>query len=241
MIKNPDFLIIPFEVVSNKGLQPNDYLVYAVIYWFERMKDGRCVASNKTMAELLNITEGSLANSLNRLDEQKFIVRLYKDQKRRNRLEIKTLVHFTKIDTSNNESTIHQTMNRDTSNDEQNSNTHKVKGNSINTTGVKTPDNQTSLLIDLFKGVNPNHDILFKNTNQRKAIDYLNKRYGFEKVKGMIEFVEKSNGNTYAPNITTPIQLRDNLGKLIAWYKKEQSKGKEREKEIIGFDKVFKQ
>ncbi len=84
-------------------------------------------------------------------------------------------------------------------------------------------------LIDLFKDVNPSYEKLFKNTTQRSATERLLSTHGVGKLTSIIEYLSKSNSTKYAPTITTPLQLEDKLGQLIAWAEQEKSK----EKEII--------
>lgn len=92
----PDFLIIPYEVKIDPELRPSDSDVYAVVYWFERMKDGKCTASNETIAEFARIEARSVRASLDRLERGGYIERVYLDKHRKIRSEIKTLLHFTK-------------------------------------------------------------------------------------------------------------------------------------------------
>jgi len=93
MIK-PDFLITPYEVHQCEELRPSDSTVYAVIYWFEKMKDGKCIASNELLAEISRVQERSLSGSLERLEKNGFIQRIFNPGG--SRLEIKTLVTYTK-------------------------------------------------------------------------------------------------------------------------------------------------
>lgn len=92
----PDFLIKPYQVHSHPGLRPSDSDVYAVVYWFERMKDGKCTASNETIAEVACLKERTIGAALERLEREGFIERVYSDSNRTLRMEIKTLVHMTR-------------------------------------------------------------------------------------------------------------------------------------------------
>jgi len=92
----PDFLIKPYEVHACKGLRPSDSDVYAVVYWFERMRGEKCTASNATIAEVACLKERTIGASLERLEKHGFILRLYEDKERTRRKEIKTCVHMTK-------------------------------------------------------------------------------------------------------------------------------------------------
>lgn len=92
----PDFLITPFCIKADKRLRPTDGDVYAIIYWFERLKDGICRASNDTIAEILNIDERTVGFALQRLKKYGYIHIHYTDDSMRNRLNIETNVSFSK-------------------------------------------------------------------------------------------------------------------------------------------------
>ena len=79
-------------------------------------------------------------------------------------------------------------------------------------------------LIELFKEVNPNYEILFKNKTQRAAIERMVSKFGREKVENAIKVLPQIINKPYAPRITTPIQLENKLGELKAFYEQEKSK-----------------
>lgn len=93
----PDFLIVPYKLIEDKNLSSLDCRLYSVIYYFEHLKNGRCTASNKLLAELCQ-TENliSISNSLLILEKFGYIKRYFKDEKLRHRIEIKSLVTFSK-------------------------------------------------------------------------------------------------------------------------------------------------
>lgn len=92
----PDFLIIPKVVHRDKKLRPTDWVVYAAIYWYEHMKDGKCFAGNEALAETAMVSERAVMSSLERLEKQGYIKREYNENKSR-RTEIKSLVVYAKI------------------------------------------------------------------------------------------------------------------------------------------------
>lgn len=92
----PDFLIKPYEVHACEGLRPTDSDVYAVVYWFEKMRGEKCTAGNDTIAEVARLQVRTVRAALDRLERHGFIQRLYSDKKRTMRTEIKTLVHMTR-------------------------------------------------------------------------------------------------------------------------------------------------
>lgn len=96
---NPDFLIIPKMIHHDKKLRPTDWIVYAVIYWYEHMKEGRCFASNESIADIARVSERAVMSSLERLEIRGYIKREYNENKSR-RTEIRSMVHYTKNQTS---------------------------------------------------------------------------------------------------------------------------------------------
>lgn len=105
----PDFFVIPSIVLNDKDLQPLDAIVFGVIYWFEKMKDGYCRASNKTIAKVARSSSSGVSHSLQRLRETGYIHCEYNE--RNNRIGITTLVQFSKGGISNEQGGVSQTSN----------------------------------------------------------------------------------------------------------------------------------
>lgn len=92
----PDFLYIPYVVMSLP--QAADRFVFGAVFYFERMKDGKCTASNDQIARIAGVKSGTaVANSLTRLEKSGFIKRFYSDKNNKNRTEIKCLVKLKKV------------------------------------------------------------------------------------------------------------------------------------------------
>ena len=85
MIKLPDFIIVPYQLLEDKKITLVDERLYGIIYWFTKLKNEQCTASNKTLAELLKSTTGTIQNSLTKLEELGYIQRIIKDIKRKTR------------------------------------------------------------------------------------------------------------------------------------------------------------
>lgn len=83
---------------------------------------------------------------------------------------------------------------------------------------------QEALIKEIFKTFydNGNKGINFGNKTEREAAKWLLKEYGLEKTINTIKFALSIAGKQYAPVITTPFQLKNNMAKLIAYYKREQ-------------------
>ncbi len=80
-----------------------------------------------------------------------------------------------------------------------------------------SPVNQ---IFDLFyENVNPG--INYGNKTTRKAAKWLIDKYGLEVAKKLTKYAISVQGEKYAPTITTPYQLKENLGKLKVYRDKE--------------------
>lgn len=91
----PDFIIIPSVLLADKKLTPSDRIVYGVIYWFEKLKEGTCTASNETIARIAVVSEKAVMAALNRLEKRGYILRFYDDpETKRHRNNIVTKVSF---------------------------------------------------------------------------------------------------------------------------------------------------
>jgi len=96
-IYKPDFLIIPYPLLEDDEIGAQEQKLYGVVYWFSRLKNEKCTASNLTLAEIVRSSPKSISNSLNRLEERGYILRTYKDNQRRNREEIIPLIAFSRV------------------------------------------------------------------------------------------------------------------------------------------------
>lgn len=77
-------------------------------------------------------------------------------------------------------------------------------------------------LIALFSEVNPNYKTLYANKTQRGALTRMVNEHGSEKIEWAIKTLVKSNSMLYAPTITTPLELEQKLGSLIAFLQKKK-------------------
>lgn len=96
-IYKPDFLIIPYPLLEDDEIGAQEQKLYGVVYWFSKLKNEKCTASNVTLAEIVRSSPKSISNSLNKLEERGYILRTYRDEKRRNREEIIPLIAFSRV------------------------------------------------------------------------------------------------------------------------------------------------
>lgn len=88
----PDFLIVPGLIAFDKNLKPLDLIVYGVVYWLEHLSVGRCIASNRFLAQIVGCHPKSIQKSLANLEKRGYILKVYNEEKERK--EIKCLVAF---------------------------------------------------------------------------------------------------------------------------------------------------
>jgi len=91
---------------------------------------------------------------------------------------------------------------------------------------IKISSREIVSFISAFKEVNPTHDRLYSNKTERAAAERLIHKFGYEKMKATAEHLSMVINQPYAPVITTPYQLERNLGKLVAFFKREENKNK---------------
>lgn len=84
---------------------------------------------------------------------------------------------------------------------------------------AETSSAQVNDILNSFKQeINPT--IGFGNKTQRKACEELIRQFGYEKVVNTMTYYKSIRGEKFSPVITTPCQLRDKMGQLIAYYNK---------------------
>lgn len=233
----PDYLTIPLQLVRDREIDAIDRMVYGVIYWYEHMKDGKCFASNESMAQIIGTTARVIQNSLSRLEDRGYILREYKDAAKRNRSEIKSLVAFKYVRSMDDRQKTSDPQMTDVSSIDDSAYdpqmTRVIKGSNKNERehaahaagGVR--EKFTSLGADILKAfepINPACAGYYNRPPQRAACDRLIKQHGFERVVEVIGLLPRTNRMAYMPTITTPYQLEAKWAQLDASIQKHQSK-----------------
>ncbi len=98
---------------------------------------------------------------------------------------------------------------------------HQSKAKDINTLATTSVAGLQETMAAFYE-INPG--LNFGNKSQRDAAEWLINKYGLEKTLSTIKFVETIRGDKYAPTITTPLQLKEKLGALIAYSQKNSNK-----------------
>ena len=82
----------------------------------------------------------------------------------------------------------------------------------------------TNHLISLFAKVNPFYKTLYANKTQRSALERMTKELGEEKMISLISILHEVIYKPYCPQITTPLELENKMGKLIVFLQQEKLK-----------------
>lgn len=199
-------------------------------------KEQECFPSIQLMAEKLNISRPTIIKGLQNLEKYN-VIQIIKNRKSGqwinntyiliDKLEWKKH-QVNEVDTAHqvNENTppsqreyknqVNEVDTKETHTKETHIRKHIVAGKPAETEGQKI-----NLLLKEFEIINPT--INYGNKTQRKALQDMLKKFGYEKLLNTIKFAISIQGNQYAPTITTPYQLKENMGKLLVYYKKENN------------------
>jgi predicted transcriptional regulator len=113
----PDVFIIPAVVMVDQKLRPIDVKIYGCIYWLERLRDGKCYASNKMIASVIGTSSQGVADGIMRLRDAGYIECVYEDEEKKIRKQIITRIHMMSRVSSNEEGGFLQMKNRDSNNE----------------------------------------------------------------------------------------------------------------------------
>lgn len=209
------YAVIPADVRYDKKLKPNEKLLYGEITALCNEK-GFCWASNKYFAELYSVSTTSVSLWIKNLSDNGYIeIEIEKNYSRK--LYLKGVLRKVKGGFKENlKGVLKKVKYNNTVN-----NTNNIKDNNIAKQGFAdtSTGKQINELLKEFEEVNPM--INYGNKTQRKTLEEMIKKWGYEKTLNTIKASNKIQGEKFAPTITTPIQLKNKLGELLVYYKKE--------------------
>jgi hypothetical protein len=216
-IRNFKGVWIPKEIWLSKNLSLQEKVFLVEIDSLDQGDRG-CYAGNEYFSKFFGLSLNRCSSIISSLHKKNFIS-LYVNKE--SGKSIRTIVSLARIPTTrkrgvgipeNSECPLPE--NSVPNNTEEN-----------NTIISSAPDGaRQGELIDLFKNVNPNYKILFQRKNQHEAIVRMVKEHGFEKLSAIISFLPKNNSTPYASKVTTPIQLEENMGKMMAFWQQEKQR-----------------
>lgn len=202
-------------------------------------KTQTCFPSMETMALENGINTKSVSRSIKKLKEWNIIQvqEDYDNKNKKRKNNIYTLLAKSewkqKPQDIKSDGSTHQTYSPKPQDKLDKSHQTPVPSNNthINNTNITIQATQSvaglNELIDLFKGVNPMYSDFFRNTTERKALEHVVSKLGFDKTKNLLTALPEIVTKKFAPKITKPTELKRDLGKLVLFFKQEsQSKNK---------------
>ena len=183
--------------------------------------NGQAVVGRKQLSKDLGISEQSIRTSIKRLKSTSEIT-----IKSTNKFSIITIVNWEqyqgKPQKSTSKPTSTLTINQPATNQQLTTNKNNKNNKNVKKLIIAgKPANRINQLMNLFYKINPT--INWGNKTQRKALDDIVKKLGFEKSERTIKYALKVQGELYAPTITTPLQLKNKLGDLLVYWKKNNT------------------
>jgi hypothetical protein len=228
-IIRPDFIQIPCILLDDDDIRPTDCFVYAVVYWYTKLKLEKCTASNKTIADIAKVQKESVTNSLSRLSKKGYIQVILDDQN--HRLEIIPLVTYGTPPPSNDGSPSIKQLTPPPSNDVHNKN---INNNKIEE--VKHIDTKVSMEIpvkvdnrnpDIQKGIDLINQLLghpvTKQGMNRFALKRMYSKFGIDTTLRAIQFAVKVRAvDSYAPGIFNYLDLEQKWDQLVDYGRKNK-------------------
>lgn len=189
-------------------------------------KQQQCFPSKKLISEEMAISERTIYSALKKLEEWNIIITEEQGKKEDGSFKNKL---YTLLDKKfwkdKPQATIADGKTRRQPLPSANNDTHRRqplpnKETHINQTQEDSEQSsRIQEIISLFGKINPT--INYGNKTQRSAVIEMIKKMGWEKTKKMTEYAISVQGAPYSPTITTPYQLKNKIGDLRVFYKKE--------------------
>ncbi len=112
-----DFIPIPFIAIQDERLTPASRTILGLIYYISEKRGDKFFMSNKYIGDVLRYSSSAVANGLTLLEKFEYITRTFKDEKKRNRLEImcniKLMLVTSKKETDSSNKEWHDSSNKE--------------------------------------------------------------------------------------------------------------------------------
>lgn len=230
------FTIIPNYIVNHSDIwEQGIYLIMKKIAG----ETGKCFATHQTIADKLKISRPTVSKTIVKLIARGWIKETGTIPGKTHPVKVYKIVDLWELNTKFYKEKKRKPQNvslkekKDTSTTERKKGStiyieeeQKVKKNQVilHSNGVAGTD--INKLIILFKPINPSYERLYKIPTQRKCLENLVKKHGYEKIQRMLQQLPGIVSQPYAPVITTPYQLENKLGELVLFVNKHRNNKK---------------
>lgn len=221
-LDQPDFIIIPTQILRDKSLQPADRELFGYIYWLTKLKNSKCTASNDTLAGLCDSSARNIQNGLNRLEKSGWVRRIFAPNNPRARVEIECLVQFmaeartnSDIPRTNSDIEVRTNSDQNKSINKKSSKKEKVSDDTLAPKG-KPEINEAFESWQELTGL----PITSQVKANRFAASNLLKKHGADGVRKLIKLVAASQQDRYAPRVADFRGIQAKQNELLVWAKK---------------------
>ena len=216
-------IFIPKHIIEDEDLSMSEMIIYSEIACFEI-----CYKSNERLGERWGLKPNTISIIISRLIDKGYIVSGSFDGRNRQLIALRDnpnqRQHLKKIKgrlLKKSKAGIEKNHTIDNSIDNSVDNSiNLAKQSFAESEVVKEHSQEIQEIFNLFYEINPT--INFGNKTQRKAAEELIHKFGVEKTMGTVKFAISIQGKRYAPTITNPLELKNNLAKLLSYHKREQ-------------------
>src|SRR3990167_9504109 len=207
------------KVLSNGILR--DQSAWTIFSWLMLKVDrktGKKIIGRFWASEELGMNPSTFYKALKRLEKKWQMVTLSSNNKY---TEI-SLINWVKYQSGNSDSNNQVTTKEQQSNTLQEVKKIRIKNNT-NVVATAVAENLNHL-INLFKGVNPNYELVFSNKTERAALQRQVDKFSFSRIENLLNILPGIVAKPYAPRITKPTELERKMGQLIIFLNQEKKK-----------------
>lgn len=229
-MERPEFTLNFTQVAHHPTCTKIDAEVYGYIYWFTKLRNVRCTASNETLARLVGTTPQTIQNSLTSLEGAGFIRRVYKNNNRNStRLEILPLLTFGRVSPTD-DSNYHLQMTQLSPTGDQSKSIEKeqILGaeapapiREVSDTPTKPRKRVDEPILEVFRLFAPKYPKIWEvNTAQRKAASVLRETKTLEQIETALKFYRENKTTQFCPDVSTPWKLANKWHDLFTFKEK---------------------
>lgn len=219
-----------FTTVPNKEiLRGKDAIAQIVFMWLCSYADeeGVCFPSRSKLAKDCNVTVDTIDRKVKYLADEGLVKKTTRKDGEVNKSNLYQILLVEDEGVAVQEG--QGSLTKDTRGSLTNTTLTQSIKNSIQLTPGDVPSQDIVSIIDLWKPLNHNYDSWYSNNTQRGAVSFLLGKYGYDKVSTMVTQLPDIVSRKFAPKITTPLELKRDLSKLVLFINQErQSKSKRR-------------
>jgi len=201
-------------------------LLSQIVYWWHTMREDEFYKTDEEWCDELSMGLYELKSAKKRLQEMGIITLTRKGVPAKTYYELDEEILITLITSygKNPQLDVGKTTNKS----EEKPTTitiyteNTTETTTENNSKAELCDNSINSLMDIFyQKINPM--LNFGNKTERKALQEMIDKFGYEKVRNSIEYAMSIQSDRFAPVITTPCELKKKMGQLVVYMQKQNN------------------